>query len=330
MCYGFDGDRALSESLEKQGASRRNLLRTAVAGTAGLTLAGSFTAAAAAPAAAHGGGHRSRQVPEDRISIQLYTLRDATLPVGTPDKPWAIGWEAVLERLAQYGYPRVERAGLFEQSAATVQAKLKDLGIWASSSHDGISTSTAAMNKKFDDANTFGQRYIVVPYLNSTKLSDWQAWAEHMNTEAYAAKRRGLRYGYHNHAHEFTIDLGGGKTPWDVLCEELDPRLVHFEIDLYWVYTGGVNSGAAKPLDFANEVIRTSPLKVRQFHVKDRHAPTSATPGDMADLGTGVIDFPKIFRKHQVEEYIVENDTPDVSPLTSAAVGKLYLEHTDY
>ena len=46
-----------------------------------------------------------------------------------------------------------------------------------------------------------------------------------------------------------------------------------------------------------------------------------AATGDMADLGTGVIDFPAIFRKHQVEEYIVENDTPDVSPLTTAAVG---------
>ena len=31
-----------------------------------------------------------------------------------------------------------------------------------------------------------------------------------------------------------------------------------------------------------------------------------------------------------MEEYIVENDTPDVTPLTSAAVGKLYLEHTSY
>ncbi len=35
----------------------------------------------------------------------------------------------------------------------------------------------------------------------------------------------------------------------------------------------------------------------------------------MCDLGTGVIDFAKIFKKHQVEEYIVENDTPDVTPL---------------
>ena len=147
-----------------------------------------------------------------------------------------------------------------------------------------------------------------------------------MNKEAALARKYGLRYGYHNHAHEFTIDLGGGLTPWQVLTEGLDPRLVHLEVDLYWAYTGGVNTGAADPLEFAIDVIRDAPQKVRQYHVKDRDAAT----GDMADLGTGVIDFPKIFRSHSVEEYIVENDTPDVTPLTTAAVGHLYLDHTSF
>ena len=75
---------------------------------------------------------------------------------------------------------------------------------------------------------------------------------------------------------------------------------------------------------------REAPQQVRQFHVKDRHAATSTTPGDMADLGTGVIDFARIFQAHQVEEYIVENDTPDVTPLTTAAVGHAYLDHLEF
>ncbi|QCW51246.1 sugar phosphate isomerase/epimerase [Nocardioides dongxiaopingii] len=321
MCYGYDGEAALRQSLERQGASRRGLLRGAALGAAGLASVGALgaTAAEAAGQDKANGRSRKKQVPEGRISIQLYTLRAAmTDPASV---------ELALTRLSQYAYPRVERAGLYHYTAAQMKQRLDQLGIWASSSHDGISDSTAARNKKFDDANTLGQRYIVVPYLNSDKLSDWQAWAEQMNIEAYAAKRRGLKYGYHNHAHEFTIDLGGGKTPWDVLTQELDPRLVHLEADLYWVYTGGVNRGEANPIKFVNDVIRKAPQTVRQFHVKDRSA---AAGGDMCDLGTGVIDFPAIFRKHDAEEYIVENDTPDVSPLTSAAVGKLYLEHTNF
>ena len=131
------------------------------------------------------------------------------------------------------------------------------------------------------------------------------------------------------------IDLGGGETPWDVLTSELDPRLVHLEVDLYWAYTGGVNSGAADPLAFTNDVIRSAPQEVRQYHVKDRHGADAELlygqqPGDMADLGLGVIDFPAIFKKHQVEEYIVENDSPDFRPAATASAGFRYLQGLDF
>ena len=319
MCYGFDGEAALRRSLETQGASRRGLLRTAVAGAATIGAATGLAAPAqATPGKGHGHGHSRHEVPHDQISIQLYTLRRS---MTTPEQV-----ELVLFRLAQYGYERVERAGLYHYTPAQMKARLDELGIWASSSHEGISADRAALGAKLDIANTFRQRYVVVPYLNSDKLSDWQTWAEQMNVEAAAARRRGLRYGYHNHAHEFTIDLGGGVTPWDVLTENLDPRLVHLEADLYWVYTGAVNRGESDPIRFVNDVIRSAPQEVRQYHVKDR----DATTGDMADLGTGVIDFTQIFARHRVEEYIVENDNPDVSDLTSAAVGKLYLEHVEF
>ena len=319
MCYGYDGEAALRQSLERQGASRRGLLRGAAAGAAGVTAIGALGAPSAEAASGKGKGH-AKQVPEDKISIQLYTLRSAmTDPAGV---------DLVLSRLSQYAYPRVERAGLYHYTAAQMKGRLDELGIWASSSHDGISDSTAARNKKFDDANTFEQRYIVVPYLNSDNLSDWQSWAEQMNIEAYAAKRRGLKYGYHNHAHEFTIDLGGGTTPWDVLTKELDPRLVHLEADLYWVYTGGVNRGKSDPIKFVNDVIRKAPQKVRQYHVKDRSA---AAGGDMCDLGTGVIDFPAIFRKHDVEGCAASITTPLTSRHSPPRPwGKLPLERTDY
>jgi sugar phosphate isomerase/epimerase len=318
MCFGYDGEGALRRSLDQKGASRRSLLRGAAAGAAGVAAVGSGVGLAG-PAQAHGGGgHGKRSVPHDRISIQLYTLRAAM--GGQP------GFDTVLTRLAQYGYEKVEFAGYYGRTARQIRDQLDDLGIRASSSHDGISASEAALSTKLENAVTLGQRYVVVPYLNSTSLSDWQTWADQMNAEAAVAKRYGLRYGYHNHAHEFTIDLGGGLTPWEVLTSRLDPRLVHLEVDLYWAYTGGVNTGAADPNQFAIEVIHEAPQRVRQFHVKDRDGGT----GDMCDLGTGVVDFPRIFRTHKVEEYIVENDTPDVTPLTTAAVGHLYLDHLEY
>ncbi len=322
MCFGYDGEGALRRSLEEKGASRRSLFRGAAAGVAGAAVLGSGLAAPASASQRHSQGHghgsRKRSVPHDEISIQMYTLRAAmTTPAGV---------DLVLTRLAQYGYERIELAGLYGRTASAMRAQLDGLGIRASSSHDGISADSAALRAKLEGALILGQKYVNVPYLNSNSLSDWQLWADQMNAEAAVAKRYGLRYGYHNHAHEFTIDLGGGLTPWEVLTSRLDKRLVHLEVDLYWAYTGGVNTGAADPNRFAIDVIREAPQTVRQFHVKDRDAAT----GDMCDLGTGVVDFPRIFRSHTVEEYIVENDTPDVTPLTTAAVGHLYLDHVKY
>lgn len=329
MCFGYDGEAALQRSLEQRGSSRRQVLRGAAAGVggaAGLTALATAAPAGAAPRpgapgrqghSGHG-GRGGRRVPEGLISIQLYTLRAATST--------RAGFDTVLTRLAQYGYQRVELAGYGDRTAKELADVLRGLDLRASSSHDGISATPAALQAKLQNAAILRQKYLNVPYLNSTSLSQWQQWADQMNTEAQAAKRYGIAYGYHNHAHEFTIDLGGGTTPWDVLTERLDPRLVHLEVDLYWAYTGGVNTGAKDPDQFAIDVVRQAPQKVRQFHVKDRDAAT----GDMSDLGTGVVDFARIFRSHRVEEYIVENDTPDVSPLTSAAVGRCYLDTLRY
>ncbi|UOQ90364.1 sugar phosphate isomerase/epimerase [Agromyces endophyticus] len=314
MCYGHDGEGALRESLARRGVTRRGLLL----GALGATAAAATLGAGAAPAMAEAGKKPWKRVPPGKISIQLWTVREAL------GAPWGPGdYDTTLRAIADAGYPRVEQAlGYFGRTAAELRAFYDEIGIQATSSHDGPSADASALELKLENAATLGQRYLNVPYFASNSLADWQQLADTMNEEARAAKGYGIAYGYHNHAHEFTTDLGGGLTPWQVLTERLDPALVHLEADLYWVVTGGIQSGdgASDPEQFAIDVIDQAPQRVRQFHVKDRHL-----DGDMADLGTGTIDFARIFRAHAVEEYIVENDTPDVTPLQTARVGYDYL-----
>ncbi|SEC38948.1 Sugar phosphate isomerase/epimerase [Nocardioides exalbidus] len=344
MCFGHDGDAALERSLAEKGASRRGLLRGATVGAAALGALGASPATAGGkghgPGHGHGHGHghgggRRKSLDHELISIQLYTLRSAAAAPAAGNAV-AIGHAAVLAALARYGYERVELAGLYGETAASMRAILDGLGLRSTSSHDGISADTGGAHVKFQNAKTLGQQYVNVPYLASANLSDWQRWADQMNAEAAIAKRYGLKYGYHNHAHEFTTDLGGGLTPWEVLMDRLDRRLVHLEVDLYWAFTAGVNTGhttAESALQFAKDVVNEAPLAVRQYHVKDRTSMGTSQPeADMCDLGVGVIDFPSLFRNHEVEEYIVENDTPDnaAAPLLTAAVGRLYLEHLEY
>ncbi|TDC80346.1 sugar phosphate isomerase/epimerase family protein [Streptomyces hainanensis] len=311
MCYGFDGDRSLTDSLAARGLGRRTLLRGAALGAIGAGAA--FAAAPTAVAHGNGHGHGNSLVPRSKISVQLYTLR--------ADLGGAAGYDATLRSLARIGYRKVEQAGYYGRTARELRRFHDSLGIRTTSSHDGISADDAALATKLENARIMGQKYLNVPYLASTNAEDWYQWAERMNVEARAARRHGLHYGYHNHAHEFTTDLGRGRTPWDILTRELDPRYVHLEIDLYWTVRAAVELGERDVERFSLDVIRRAPQRVIQFHVKDR----SRTDGDMADLGTGVIDFPKIFRAHKVDEYIVENDTPDVTPLQSAEVGYDYL-----
>ena len=314
MCYGYDGHTALCESMERRGTSRRGFLRGAAATLAGAAVLGT----AAAPASAVARPSHWHRVPPGKISIQLYTLRSIMTGAGV---------DSTLSALADIGYPRVELAGLYGRTPAAMRSTLDGFGIKASSSHDGISGSAAALDRKFESALTLGQKYVNVPYLNSSKLADWQRWADQMNAEAAVAKSYGLAYGYHNHAHEFTIILEDGSTPWQVFTERLDPALVHLEADLYWVVTGGLNSGDGldDPEQFAIDTIAAAPQTVRQYHVKDKQFAKAGSDGDHVDLGTGFIEFDRIFAEHAVEEYIVENDSPDVTPLQTAQVGYNYL-----
>jgi sugar phosphate isomerase/epimerase len=308
MCFGFNAPGALRRSLEEKGVDRRGFLRGAMAAGVGVGLAGiGGTAAIAAPAAKGAG----RPVPPGLISIQLYTLRSIMRGEAV---------DSTLARLANYGFTKVELAGLYGRTAESMRSTLDSLGITPSSSHDGISATSAALETKIANAVTLGQTHINVPYLASSSADDWKRWADQMNVEAAAARQAGLKYGYHNHAHEFTTDLGGGLTPWEIFTERLDPDLVHLEVDLYWAVTAGVGVGAKDPVQFAIDTIQQSPQKVLQYHVKDRDV-----SGGFADLGTGYIDFARIFRAHTPKEFIVENDQPDVTPLQTAEVGYSYL-----
>ena len=99
--------------------SRRGFLRTAAVGAAAMGMSGALAAPAAADDSRNGRPHR---VPPDRISIQLYTLRDQL----------AIDFEGTLARLAEIGYQRVEHAGFVGRTVTEFKAALDAVGIWAS------------------------------------------------------------------------------------------------------------------------------------------------------------------------------------------------------
>jgi sugar phosphate isomerase/epimerase len=310
------------------GLDRRAFLRGAAA--MATVPAGAGVLAAPALGRGHGRKHdhgqdRGGSIPRENISIQLYTLRDLI----------AKDLEGTLRALARIGYRKVEHAGFAGRSPAEFRAALRRAGLRASSGHQGIPQpfDEAAWRAQVADAVTVGQRYIVNPaspitffppdgdlskIRGLTTAAAWRAYAADLNRAGAIARASGLRFGFHNHFWEWApLEDDTPLTGFDVLIAETDPRLVHFEVDLYWAWFAHRD-----PVQLLAHVGD----RIRQFHVKDMkfvdHKPTFTDPG------TGVIDFARIFRaagNPREHEYIVERDDAGQAALTTARVGFNFL-----
>src|SRR5687768_13485224 len=133
--------------------SRRKLLAAAPL-LAAPALIGLDGVVGAEPVAASSAGHG--RVPLDRISVQLYTLRDQL----------GVDLAASLAELRAIGYTRVEHAGFVGRTAAQFRAALDTAGLRATSGHVGIPQpfDAATWQAALADAHTVGSRYIVHPF----------------------------------------------------------------------------------------------------------------------------------------------------------------------
>ncbi|GAA2628159.1 sugar phosphate isomerase/epimerase family protein [Paractinoplanes durhamensis] len=278
--------------------NRRQLLGAAAAAGAATTL----TVPAAAEAGGHGALHR---VPRDKISVQLYTLRNQL----------QIDLAASLAELVSIGYTRVEHAGFVGRTAAQFRAALDTAGIRATSGHVGIPQPFDAnlWEKALEDANVVGNHFIVHPFFGQgangpiRDAAVYRAFAADLNRAGALARRAGLDFGYHNHHAEFFRQTGTSQTGFDIITSQTDPRNVHLEVDLYWAFRG-----AHDPVD----LIAEHRGRIKQVHVKDLDVNAS-----FADPGAGLIDFGRIFarsREAGLIEYIVERDDAGSPPRTPA------------
>ena len=244
-----------------------------------------------------------------RIGIQLFTVRrDLQRDV-----------EGTLARVAEIGFREVEFAGFPQGSGGSLRAALDRHGLTAPSGHVPLQAIRGEWDRTLDDAAAVGQRYVVVasiPTAERKTLDDWKRVAGLFNKAGEASRARKIQFAYHNHEFEFVpIE---GTIGYDVLLAETDPVLVQFEMDLYWITRGGKD-----PLAYFAKYPGRFPL----LHIKDM---TAAPDRGFADLGKGVIDFKRIFRKAGqagAKHYFYEQDVTPGSPFDSARTGYDYLKN---
>ncbi|MBB2145606.1 TIM barrel protein [Pedobacter sp. LMG 31464] len=232
-----------------------------------------------------------------KIGIQLFTLREqltANLEE-TIIKVAKIGYNQVE---TYYGYPgKYEVKGFWGLEAKYFSNLLKANKLTSPSGHynttEFLATGKDTLLKTYiETAATVGQKYFVIPALptdirTAGSLDDYKKMAARFNEVAELCSKSNIKLAYHNHNFEFK-DQGNGVTGYDILLKETDPKLVSFELDLFWAINAGLN-----PL----EMFKKNPGRFTMFHVKDMDKQDKSV---FAEVGSGRIDFKSIFAESKL------------------------------
>jgi sugar phosphate isomerase/epimerase len=217
--------------------------------------------------------------------------------------------------IAKTGYTWLEAAGYSEGKfygfrPGEFKKMVEDLGMKLISSH---ATFEPEQQRLAIDAHAeLGVKYLVYPVLPvSEKVTrdDFTRASELLNEIGLACHASGLKFGYHNHDFEFVkIE---GTSGFDLLLALTDPKLVCFESDLYWMVYAG-----ADPVEY----FRNYPGRFELWHVKDME---NSQAKDFAPVGTGIIDFNRIFSQKDLAGmayFFVEQDDCKKDPLDSVKI----------
>ncbi len=243
----------------------------------------------------------------EKIGLQLYSVKELTQKdfIGT------------LAAVAKAGYDGVEFAGYFDTSAKDLRKALDDNGLKACGSHIGLPALDEDLDGLIAYSQTIGSPYIICPAVWGDMVGSADAWkrtAERLDAVGKRCAENGILFGYHNHDFEFvTYD---GKTAYDIMMENTDPKHLCIELDTYWVEFAGMNI-----VDFMNRYAE----RMKLLHIKDMR---SLEDKENTEIGKGIIDVPAIIeagKKLGVHWYTVEQEAFQIDQIQSITESLQYL-----
>jgi sugar phosphate isomerase/epimerase len=242
------------------------------------------------------------------IGLQIYSLGREL----TDDVPNG------LKKIAKIGYSTIELAGYGNRKMGNIEVAdyrkmADDAGLKITSSHvnptvrkyskDNMGQISDFWKQTIEDHLKFGVKTLVQPGMPAIESADdAKLVGEVFNNAGELSKAAGIKWGYHNHNSEFqriqatpaqpgqNQRMQRGEVIYDLMLNNTDPKLVFFEMDVYWTVMG-----QADPIEYFEKYAGRFPV----LHIKDR-----------AVLGqSGMMNFPKIFEvayKNGLDEYYVE------------------------
>lgn len=272
--------------------------------------------------------------PAHPVGLNLYTVRSIL-----PEDP-----ERVLRELASIGCRYVEARLAQVENHLALLAEL-DMpwvhwmvetplvtGAWeawdaVSKARGGSPAERRTLDAVIETAAGHGVKNLGISFTLPAEREGpdgWERLAEQCNRAGEACRVAGLGFYFHNHAEEF---VGApGERPFDRLLAALDPALVKFEIDVFWVSIAGADPAAA---------IRQASGRVASLHLKDKAADTPNVTSTMGapleatrEVGAGVLDWPAILAAAEeagVERRFIEQDVTPGDPLESVRQSYAFL-----
>jgi sugar phosphate isomerase/epimerase len=222
-------------------------------------------------------------------------------------------FEGTMRRIGAMGYSVVEPARF--QNVTTKQAKalFDTLNMTVASAHLPLPLGDMK-NTVLETVGILECEYLICAHLSADEYFqsvDGVKRACDMLNEANAvAQENGLKFLYHNHWWE--AGLLDGKPAYQHMAEFLDDS-VGFEVDTYWMRTGGLN-----PVDVMKDLGSRAPL----LHIKDGPATTTES---MLAVGDGIMDLDAIFAASQATWHIVELDRCDTDMMEAVEKSYQYL-----
>jgi sugar phosphate isomerase/epimerase len=126
--------------------------------------------------------------------------------------------------------------------------------------------------------------------------------------------QNGFKFLYHNHHFEFQKE--DGMTYMETLFNESIPEDFDFEIDTFWVQTGGSDPAAwIKKCNGRIHVVHLKDMVIKNVNGEIKQI--------MAEVGEGNLNWPAIInacKEAGVEWYVVEQDTCQRDPFDSLKI----------
>lgn len=238
-----------------------------------------------------------------QLAVQMYTIRDYTKT--------ARDLAESLKKIQDLGYPAVQLSAIGamngdrpEVSAQEAKRMLDDNGLKCIATHRSWDDLAHRTEAEVVFHKTLECDYTAIGGIPESYGRQGAAGYAQFVKDAVPViaqlKAGGVRFGFHNHAHEFERIGPGRRTLYDILIEEGGPDFL-LEIDVYWADHAGVN-----PV----RLFERSHGRVPVIHLKDKEVVAKEGPV-MAAIGEGNLDWDGILpacADAGVEWYAIEQD----------------------